>query len=250
MRLDHHQYRIKIADTAVAGGNISASAGGDPTAQIAAHVAETVRQNADELLTRDATKHLIEELKRTSPVAVDELIPGIMKLAEVQQVLQALLREDVSIRPLGLIFEALGDYAAHTRDPLLLAEQVRQRLARTICARYRDQENQLWVITFDPALEDQIRENCHYDEQGFTCRLPPEAVESLCQAVQEQTTAFAAKKRPAVVLVSPWIRMFVKQLTLAHLPQLAVLGYNEITRDTKIKSAAMIPSHNVSFANS
>ena len=100
---------------------------------LATHLTEIVRRHADEILTRDATKHLIDELKKTSPAVVDELIPGQMKLAEVQQVLQMLLREQVPIRQLGPILETLGDYAARTKDPVLLAEYVRHRLARAIC---------------------------------------------------------------------------------------------------------------------
>ena len=127
---------------------------------------ETVRRHADEILTRDATKHLIDELKQTSPTVVDELIPGVMKLAEVQQILQMLLREGVPIRQLGAILETLGDYATRTKDPILLTEYVRHRLARTICTRYRDHDNRLYVATLDPALEDRIRAGFDHNEQG------------------------------------------------------------------------------------
>ena len=105
----------------------------EPGSVIATHLTETVRRHADEILTRDAAKHLIDELKRTAPTVVDELIPGVMKLAEVQQILQMLLREGVPIRQFGAILETLGDYAPRTRDPVLLTEYVRHRLARTIC---------------------------------------------------------------------------------------------------------------------
>ena len=133
MRLEQNQYRIKIADMAVAQGSIDAKPL-DPGSAIAAHLSETVRRHADELLTRDAVKHLIDELRQTSPAVVDELIPGVMKLGEVQRVLQMLLREEVSIRQLGPILETLGDCATRApRTRSLLAEHVRRRLARTIC---------------------------------------------------------------------------------------------------------------------
>ena len=105
----------------------------EPGSVLATHLTAAVREHADEILTRDATKHLIDELKQTSPAVVDELIPGVMKLAEVQQILQMLLREQVPIRQLGLILETLGDYAPRIKDPILLTEYVRNRLARTIC---------------------------------------------------------------------------------------------------------------------
>jgi flagellar biosynthesis protein FlhA len=240
MRLDHHQYRIKIADTAVAEGSVAPEAMGEAAGQITSHLAETVRQNADELLTRDAAKHLIDELRRTSPVVVDELIPNVMKLSEVQLVLQTLLREQIPIRQLGVILESLGDFVSRTKDPVLLAEYVRQRLARTICARYRDKKNRLHVVTLDPTLEDEIRNGCDYDEQGLSVRLPPQIVEDACRSIEAETQKLIAAGRPPVVLVSPLIRMTLRQLTVSQLPQLVILGSNEITRDTKIESVAMI----------
>ena len=134
---------------------------------IATHLTETVRRHADEILTRDATKHLVDELKQTSPAVVEELIPGVMKLAEVQQILQMLLREGVPIRQLAAILETLGDYAPRTKDPILLTEYVRHRLARTICTRYRNHDNRLYVATLDPALEDRIRAGFDHNEKGL-----------------------------------------------------------------------------------
>ena len=135
----------------------------EPTAVLATHLQEIVRRHADELLTRDATKHLIDELKKTSPAVVDELIPSPMKLADVQQVLQMLLREEVPIRQLSLILETLGDYAGKTKDLVFLTEYVRHRLARTICTRYRDAEGRLFVLTLDPGAgrQDRRRHRAH-----------------------------------------------------------------------------------------
>ncbi len=100
--------------------------------------------------------NFFDQLKKSTPTVVDELIPGLMKLADVQQVLQNLLREDVPIRQLGLILETLGDHAARIKDPIWLTEYVRHRLARTISHRYRDANTQLRVVTLDPAVEDRI----------------------------------------------------------------------------------------------
>ncbi len=155
----------------------------EPGSVIATHLTETVRKHADELLTRDAAKHLIDELKQTSPAVVEELIPGLMKLAEVQQVLQMLLREQVPIRQLGAILETLGDYAPRTKDPILLTEYVRARLARTISTRYRDRDNRLYVVTLDPALEDRIRAGFEHNERGLFIRMSPQAVETTCRLI-------------------------------------------------------------------
>jgi flagellar biosynthesis protein FlhA len=207
---------------------------------IATHLTEAVRKHADEILTRDASKHLVDELKKTQPAVVDELIPGQMKLPEVQRVLQLLLREQIPIRQLGPILETLGVYAPRTKDPILLAEYVRHRLARTICARYRDKQNRLFVVTLDPALEDRIRGGFEHTERGLFLRMSPQAIETTCRLIAAEVQKLIVANHPPVVLVSPQIRPALKEMTSAHLPNLVVLSYNEVTRDTKIESVAMI----------
>jgi flagellar biosynthesis protein FlhA len=284
VRLDPNQYRIKIADMAVAdatiepgkllamdSGMITGKIRGqdtrepafntpatwidvgqrsqaemygytviEPASVLATHLTETVRKHADEILTRDATKHLIDELKQTQPATVDELIPGQMKLAEVQRVLQMLLREQVSIRQLGPILETLGDYASRTKDPVLLTEYVRHRLARWICTRYRDKENRLHVVTLDPAIEDRIRAGIDHSERGLFIRMSPPAVDATCRQIAAEIEKLTRKNHSPVLLVSPQVRAGLKQLTLAHIPRLVVLSYNEITRDTQIESVGMV----------
>ncbi|MCS7237422.1 MAG: flagellar biosynthesis protein FlhA [Thermoguttaceae bacterium] len=212
----------------------------EPSAVIATHLTETVRKHADELLTRDATKHLIDQLKQHSPATVEELIPGVMKLAEVQQVLQLLLREQVPIRHLGLILETLGDYAPRTKDPVLLTEFVRARLGRVISGRYRDAEGRLWVVTLDPRLEDRIRAGAEYTERGVLIRMPPQQIEVLCRNIASAVQQLVHQHRRPIVLVSPQIRPILKQLIAGHLPEVIVLSYNEVTRDTRVESVAMV----------
>lgn len=284
MRLEQNQYRIKIADMAVAQGTVypgmflamdsgmtTGKVGGmatrepafgtpatwieaaqrdqaemfgytvvEPGSVIATHLTETIRRHADEILTRDSTKHLIDELKQTSPAVVDELIPGALKLAEVQQILHLLLREQVPIRQLSAILETLGDYAPRIKDPILLTEYVRHRLARSICSRYRDRENRLFVVTLDPALEDRIRAGFDHNEHGLFIRMSPQAVETTCRLIAAEVEKLTVANHPPALLVSPQIRAALKQMTLSHLPHLVVLSYNEITRDTKIESMALV----------
>ena len=284
MRLGEHVYRIKVANNAVADGEVYADRllamdsgmttgkidgipGKDPAFQqpavwitpdvrdraemlgytpvepaavLATHLQEIVRRHADELLTRDATKHLVDELKKTSPVTVDELIPGQMKLSEVQQVLQMLLRERVSIRQLSVIFECLGDHASRTKDPIWLTEYARHRLARTICSQYRDGESRLFVVTLDPALEDRISAGIEHNERGLFIRMSPPAAEKTCEIIAEQVQKLRTAGHHEVILVSPQIRPGLRQLTSATLPRLNVLSYNEITRDTKIESIGIV----------
>ena len=212
----------------------------EPASVLATHLTETVRRHADELLTRDAAKHLVDELKRSLPATVDELIPGQMKLAEVQRVLQGLLREQVPIRQLAAILETLGDYASRTKDPILLTEYVRHRLARTICTRYRDKENRLFVVSLDPALEDRIKAGIDHNERGMFIRMSPQAIEVTCRLLSAEVDKLLRANHQPIVLVSPQIRAGLKQLTSAALPRLIVISFNEITRDTQIESIGLV----------
>jgi flagellar biosynthesis protein FlhA len=209
-------------------------------AVLATHLTEVCRRHADEILTRDSTKHLIDELKATSPTVVNELIPSVMSLAEVQSILHLLLREQISIRQLSVILETLGDHAPRSKDPILLAEYVRHRLARQICTRYRNAEGELHVIAFDPALEDRIRAGFEHSDRGLFIRLSPQSVEAICRSVGSEVTKLTARSHTPIVLVSPQIRAAVKRLTENHLPQLVVMSFNEVTRDTKIVTLGMV----------
>ncbi|MCL2117319.1 MAG: flagellar biosynthesis protein FlhA [Planctomycetaceae bacterium] len=212
----------------------------EPGAVIATHLMETVSKHADELLTRDATQHLLDELKQTSPAAVDELIPGVLKLAQVQQILQMLLREQVPVRQLGTILEALGDYGVKTKDAILLTEFTRARLSRTLCTKYRDADEALNVVMFDPALEDQIRAGFEHSEQGLFIRFSPQAIDQLSKKITPEVEKLTQAGLPPILLVNPQIRAALKQMTSSTLPLLVVLSYNEITRDTRINSVGMV----------
>ena len=212
----------------------------EPGAVIATHLMETVTKHADELLTRDATQHLLDELKQSSPAAVDELIPSVLKLAQVQQILQMLLREQVPIRQLGTILEALGDYGIKTKDPILLTEFTRARLSRTLCTKYRDTEEALNVVMLDPALEDQIRAGFEHSEAGLFIRFSPQAIDQMCKKIMPEIEKLTHANLPPILLVNPQIRAALKQMTSSTLPLLVVLSYNEITRDTRINSVGMV----------
>jgi flagellar biosynthesis protein FlhA len=211
----------------------------EAAAVLSLHLTETVRRHADELLTRDSAKHLIDELKKSQPAAVNELIPDQMKLAEVQRVLQSLLREQIPIRQLGPILEALGDHAGHSKDPIALAEIVRRRLGRTICSRYRAADGKLYVATLDPELEDQLTAGISITSEGLLIRLPPQTIATICRALDDAVARLSRENYPPVVLVPEAIRPALKQITASQLPRLVVLSYGEIPRDTPVESVAM-----------
>ncbi len=211
-----------------------------PSMVIATHLQETARKHADELLTRESTKQLVDQLKSVSPTVVDELIPGQMKLSDVQSVLQLLLREDIPIRQLALIFEALGDFAGRVKDPVLLNEYVRNRLARTICQRFSDSSGQLHVITMDPAMEDRIAAGFEFSDRGLQIRMSPQAIEITCQQIAAQLKNLKAAGHRPILLVSPRIRPALKQITQTHLPDLRILSHSEITLQTQVVSVGLV----------
>jgi flagellar biosynthesis protein FlhA len=171
---------------------------------------------------------------------VDELIPAVMKIGQVQQVLQLLLREQVSIRPLAAILETLGDYAGRTQDPVLLVEQVRRRLARTICAAHRDNQHRLHVVTLQAELEDRIESAIEHTPDGWLVHLSPNSCESICHRIAAQTERLTKAGHRPVVLVHPRIRPAVRQLTSNDLPRLVVLSYDEVSPDTTIEAIGVV----------
>ena len=211
-----------------------------PSMVVATHLQETARKHADELLTRESTKQLVDQLKSASPTVVEELIPGVMKLAEVQSVLQMLLREDIPIRQLGLIFETLGDYAPRIKDPTFLCEYVRNRLSRTICHRFSDSLGQLHVITMDPAMEDRIAAGFEVTDRGILIRMSPAAIEITCQQIAAQLQKLKATGHRPVLLVSPRVRPALRQITQTYLPDLRILSHSEITLQTNTVSVGLV----------
>jgi len=136
--------------------------------------------------------------------------------------------------------ETLGDVAPSTKDPVLLNEAVRERLAAVISAKYRDAGNRLRVLMLDPQLEERIRAGIEFGQRGVVVKMPPEAVEAICDSLSAAAEQLESQSYPPIVLVSPQIRFGLKQLTRAHVPRLVVLSYDEITRDTRVESVETV----------
>jgi flagellar biosynthesis protein FlhA len=212
----------------------------EPNAVIVTHLLETIRKHADEILTRDATQALLDELKKSSPAAVDELVGKTLSLGQVQQVLQLLLREQIPIKQLGTILEVLGDYGGAVKDPILLSTYVRTKLARTICTRYRDNSGVMNVVMLDPALEDQIRAGFEHGANGLFIRMSPHAIEHLCRKILAEIDKLTSQNYLPIVLVNPQIRSALKYMTSATIPGLIVLSQAEITHDTQVVSMGYV----------
>jgi flagellar biosynthesis protein FlhA len=212
----------------------------DPESVIVTHLTETIRRHADELLTRQETKKLLDTLKEQNAAAVEEVVPDKLGVGEVQRVLQHLLREGVSIRDLGTVLESIGDRAAITRDPALLAEYARQSLARNITAGYVDETKTLRAISLDPSLEQEIAESVMQTHEGEYLAMEPiraQAVVGSLSGQVEQATGMGV--RP-VLVCSSRIRRHLRRLVEQALPQLPVVSYNEIVPGIRVETTGVV----------
>ena len=212
------------------------------------HLRDVCAFHADELLTRDATKQLIERLRETSPAVVDELIPDVVRVSDLQQVLQMLLREAVPIRQLARILELVGDASAKTPNLVALREEVRRGLSRTITSRLVDSAGVLNVVTLDPELENQITQSSmpslsdspiERETEDLSTFLP-EATDLACEKIREAVKKLMSAGHPPIVLVSPRIRSQIRQWTEASMPWLNVISFDEVTHETQVESHEMV----------
>jgi flagellar biosynthesis protein FlhA len=212
----------------------------DGESVIVTHLTETIRRHADELLTRQETRKLLDELKDENAAAVDEIVPEKLSVGEVQRALQHLLREGVSIRDLGTILEAIGDRALLTRDPAQLAEAARQALGRTITASFLDEEKTLRAISLDAALEHEVADSLAQTPEGEVLGLDPVRARALLTSLGEHVDRQAASGRRPVVLCSSRVRRHLRRLVEQAFPQLAVVSYNEIVPGIKVETAGLV----------
>ena len=174
------------------------------------HLEEIARSYADELLSRDATKHLLDELRKESPAMVDELVPSVMKVAEIQKALQGLLRESIPIRQLGVILEGLSDAAQQSADPDVQVEFVRTRLARTLCAGLRDANRVLHVVTLEQDVIADIDHSRYIGRGGIGSAGKPSEI--TCDAIRQAVKKLTSIGHPPVILVAPPLRRRVKHV--------------------------------------
>lgn len=212
----------------------------DPPSIIATHLTEVIRSHIAELLTRQDTQNLINNLKETNPALVDELTPKLLGLGEIQKVLQNLLSEGISIRDLLSIFEVLADHAATTRDTDVLTEYVRQGLKRAISGRYFVPNEVTTCITLDPKVEQDIMASIKQTEQGAYLTLDPERIRAIMDSLQAEIAKFEESGKTPIVVTSPIVRMYFKKMTEDYVKDLIVVSYNEIDSDVELQSVGMV----------
>ena len=212
----------------------------DPPSIIATHLTEVIRTHIAELLTRQDVQNLVNNLKESNPVLVDELIPKQLGLGEVQKVLQNLLNEGISIRDLLSIFETLADHASTTRDTDVLTEYVRQNLKRAISNKYFPVNETTSVITLDPRVEQEIMSSVKQTEQGAYLTLDPEKTKTIISSVEEEVSKLENMGKSAIVITSPIVRMYFKKLTEEYFKDLIVVSYNEVESNVELQSVGMV----------
>lgn len=212
----------------------------DPPSVVATHLTELIKKHAHELLGRQETKALVDNLKENYSVLVDELIPSVLSIGDVQKVLAKLLREKISIRDMVTIFETLADYGAYTKDPEVLTEYVRQALSRQITQQYTRQGETMRVITVGPTLEKKIAESVQQTEQGSYLALDPVSTQTLFQKLSEQINRLLQSGQQPIVLTSPTIRMYLRQVIERSMQDIPVLSYSELEPNVEIQSVGVV----------
>ncbi|MDE3838534.1 flagellar biosynthesis protein FlhA [Bacillus methanolicus] len=212
----------------------------DPPSVVSTHITEVIKANAYELLGRQETKQLIDHLKESYPILVEEVTPNPLSVGEVQKVLAKLLKENVSIRNLPVIFETLADFGKATTDTDLLTEYVRQALARQITNQYTGQEKTLKVITLSGKVEKLIAEGVQQTEHGNYLSLDPTISQQILESIASQIEQVSLMDQTPVVLCSPAVRMYVRQLTERYFPQIPILSYNELEANVEVQSVGVV----------
>jgi flagellar biosynthesis protein FlhA len=209
----------------------------DPTTALSTHLSETIRTFLPDLLTRQQTKELVDRVGQTSPKLVEELVPKLASIGDIQRVLRQLLRERVPIRDLTSILEAIADVAPTTKDPDGIAESVRMAIGRAICRPYQNDRGDLPTISLSPKLEERLVSSIVRTEQGSVLALDPSHAQRLASRLAEIIAGAVAQP---VLLCSPMLRPHVWRLFARVLPHLGVLSHNEIPPQIHVASIATL----------
>lgn len=212
----------------------------DPPSVVATHLTEIIKKHAHELLSRQDTKALIDNIKTTQPALVEDLIPAVMSIGDIQKVLSKLLKEKISIRNLGIILETLADYGNVTKDPDVITEYVRQALARQITNTFTQVGEPLRVISVGPGFEKAIADAVQHTEHGSYLALDPERTQMIYHALSEQVNRVVDAGYHPVLLSSPATRMYIRQLLDRILPDVPILSFNELEPHVEIQSIGVV----------
>jgi flagellar biosynthesis protein FlhA len=212
----------------------------DPPSVVSTHITEVIKANAHELLGRQETKQLIDHVKESYPILIEEVTPNPLSVGDVQKVLSKLLKENVSIRNLPVIFETLADFGKVTTDTDILAEYVRQALARQITNQYVGQGETLKVATLSGKTEKSVADAIQQTEHGNYLALDPSISQRLLESIAANIEQFSMMEQTPIVLCSPAVRMYVRQLTERYFPKVPILSYNELEANVEVQSVGVV----------
>ncbi|MFC4023134.1 flagellar biosynthesis protein FlhA [Oceanobacillus longus] len=212
----------------------------DPPSVVSTHITEIIKKSAHILLGRQETKQLIDHVKESYPILIEEVTPEPLAIGDIQKVLAKLLRESISIRNLPVIFETLADFSKMTNDTELLGEYVRQALSSQITKQYANEDMSLKVITVSGKVEKLIAENIQQTEHGNYLSLDPESQQEIIKTIHAEAEKLALQEESTVLLCSPAVRMYLKQLLDRFLPQVIVLSYNELEPNVQVQSVGVV----------
>src|SRR5271154_2892701 len=239
--MDSHEYVLKIRGSAVARGRVMPGyTVVDAESMIVTPLTETIRAHAAELLSRQDVKALLDQLKETNAAVVEEVVPEVLSLGEIQRVLQALLAEGVAVRDLGTIMEAIGDKARITRDTGLLTEYARQALGRAITSPHLDDQLRLRAITLDPEIEQEVAASITQTTDGEYLVIDPPRAQEIVGALRTQVDHATAQGARPVLLCSARVRRHLRRLIAQAQPHLPVCSYNEIAAGVNVETIGVI----------
>jgi flagellar biosynthesis protein FlhA len=204
------------------------------------HLSEVLRRHAAEILNRQDVRGLLDNVKKDNPAVVEGLIPEVLSLAQVQRVLQNLLAEGVPINNLSYILEKLGNYAPQVKDTAVLSELVRKSLARAICAKFSDAKGKINALSFDPHLEEEMRNALEKTDGEVRLNLPPSRIRQVIAGISEQTRAVFRVGSETVILVDSQIRPYVRGIVSRVFPDIPVISYDEIAGDAEVRNVGVI----------
>jgi flagellar biosynthesis protein FlhA len=212
----------------------------NPVSVLSTHITEVVRSHAADLLSRQMVQEMLNQLKSKSPASVEGVVPEMLSLSDVQSVLRNLLKERVPIRDLSGILEVLANNATITRDPAILAEAVRQSLANTLSATYRDENNTLNVFTLSPQLESALRSSLGSNENGVGFQIDASLAQTILTNTGDQMEKMAQQGKMPLLLCPRELRLAFHKLVDLSLPNLVCLAYSEVSPGTRVKAHGMV----------
>ena len=212
----------------------------DPTTILVTHLLEIIKNKSYELVGRQEVKSIVDSMKERYSAVVEELIPDLMTIGEVQAVLQNLLKEKVAIKDRVTIFETLADHARNTKDIELLTEYVRMAMSRSICSELTDENNSIVVATLSPEVENIVCTNLQRSVNGTYPAITPDITNSIFASIQGIIEEVDFNNNRPIILVSPKIRAPFRKLVEMVFPQVTILSLNEVPNDIQIKAQGVV----------